>query len=88
MYKVFPVEGGYQIFWCPSAPRHYADKVPYVDTHNLHRNGVYSKRQAAYRRCTELQTAWREEDAMYQQNAEKMGRAEQEVLDAGKEASK
>lgn len=29
MYKAFPVEGGYEVFWCPSAPQHYADKIPY-----------------------------------------------------------
>jgi hypothetical protein len=47
MYRVFEVEGGYQIFWCPSAPVHYADKVPYDGK-------VYTKRQAAYRRCKQL----------------------------------
>jgi hypothetical protein len=31
MYKVFKVEGGYQIFWCPSAPYHFNDRVPYND---------------------------------------------------------
>ncbi len=47
MYKVFPVENGFEIFWCPSAPVHYADKVPY-------KGKVYSKRQAAYRRVKQL----------------------------------
>jgi hypothetical protein len=47
MYKMFEVEGGFQIFWCPSAPVHYNDRIPY--------NGkVYSKRQAAYRRLKQL----------------------------------
>jgi len=50
MFKVFPVEGGYQIFWCPSAPMHYADKIP-------HDGRVYSKKQAAYRRKKQLQEA-------------------------------
>lgn len=48
MFKVFPVEGGYQIFWCPSAPMHYADKIPHDDK-------VYSKKQSAYRRKKQLQ---------------------------------
>ncbi len=47
MYKVFAVEGGYEIFWCPSAPTHFSDKIPYDSK-------VYSKRQAAYRRCKQL----------------------------------
>jgi hypothetical protein len=46
-YKVFHVEGGYQIFWCPSAPVHYADKIPY-DGH------VYPKKQSVYRRLKQL----------------------------------
>ncbi len=47
MYKVFAVPGGWQIFWCPSAPTHFNDKIPYDDK-------VYTKRQAAYRRCKQL----------------------------------
>jgi len=47
MYKVFGVVGGYEIFWCPSAPTHFSDKIPYDSK-------VYSKRQAAYRRCKQL----------------------------------
>lgn len=47
MYKVFPVEDGFQIFWCPSAPLHYNDKIPY-------NNKVYPQKQAAYRRCKQL----------------------------------
>jgi hypothetical protein len=58
MFRVFEVprevegkpEKGYQIFWCPSAPMHYADKIP-------HDNKVYSKKQAAYRRRKQLQDA-------------------------------
>jgi hypothetical protein len=46
-YKVYPVEGGYQIFWCPSAPVYYTDRIPYDGK-------VYSKRQAAYRRARQL----------------------------------
>jgi hypothetical protein len=47
VYKVFDVPGGYQIFWCPSAPIHYNDRIPY--------NGkIYSKKQAAYRRNKQL----------------------------------
>lgn len=48
MFKVFPVEGGYQIFWCPSAPMHYADKI-------AHDEKVYSRKQAAYRRKKQLE---------------------------------
>lgn len=47
MFKVFPVEGGYQIFWCPSAPKHYQDRIP-------HDGKVYTKKQAAYRRVKQL----------------------------------
>jgi hypothetical protein len=47
MYKVFEVEGGWQIFWCPSGPTHYNDKVPYDGK-------IYSKRPAAYRRVKQL----------------------------------
>ena len=47
-YKVFLVEGkGYQIFWCPSAPIHYNDKVPYNAR-------FYPQKQGAYRRCKAL----------------------------------
>jgi hypothetical protein len=46
-FRVYPVEGGYQIFWCPSAPKHYQDKIPHDDK-------VYTKKQAAYRRMKQL----------------------------------
>lgn len=47
LYRVFKVGDQYQIFYCPSAPIHYNDRVPY--------NGrLYPKRQAAYRRCKQL----------------------------------
>lgn len=42
-YKVFKVDGGYEVYWCPSAPMHYADKIS-VD------GRVYPQKQAAYRR--------------------------------------
>lgn len=53
MYKVFEVPGGYQIlgyqiFWCPSAPMHYQDKIP-------HDGKIYPQRQAAYRRKKQLE---------------------------------
>ncbi len=47
MYRVFPVPGGFQIFWCPSWPRHTEDKVP-------HSTKVYPYKQAAYRRASQL----------------------------------
>ena len=47
MYKVFEVEGGWEIFWCPSAPTHYNDKIPYDGK-------VYAQRPAAYRRIKQL----------------------------------
>ena len=53
MYKVFQVEGGYEIFWCPSAPIHYNDKVSYDGK-------VYSTRPAAYRRVKQLNDALKE----------------------------
>lgn len=56
MYRVFAVEGGYEIFWCPSAPVHYADKIPYDGR-------VYSKRQAAYRRCKQLNEELKQKEA-------------------------
>lgn len=57
MFRVFEVprssgegksEKGYQIFWCPSAPLHYADKIP-------HDEKVYAHKQAAYRRKKQLE---------------------------------
>lgn len=56
MFKVFEVpkevegktEQWYQIFWCPSAPMHYADKIPHDDK-------VYKHRQAAYRHKKRLE---------------------------------
>lgn len=47
MYKVFPVEGGYEIFWCASEH----EKQP------LNNPRIYSKRQAAYRRARQLNNA-------------------------------
>lgn len=47
MYKVFEVEGGFQVFWCKSAPTHYNDKEPYSEK-------VYRYRQGAYRKCKQL----------------------------------
>ncbi len=54
MYKVFEIKGGtkegkdgYEVFWCPSAPVHYNDRVPY--------NGrIYPQKQGAYRKCKQL----------------------------------
>lgn len=59
-FKVYPVEGGFQIFWCPSAPKHYQDRIPHDDK-------IYTKRQAAYRRVKQL----REELAASEQKSEK-----------------
>jgi hypothetical protein len=53
MYKVFEVEGGYEIFWCPSAPYHYNDKIPYDGR-------IYAHRAAAYRRVKQLNDALKE----------------------------
>lgn len=63
MFKVFKVkvmedgklEDRYQIFWCPSAPMHYADKIP-------HSEKIYKYRQAAYRRKKQLQEALEKTD--------------------------
>jgi hypothetical protein len=46
-YKVYKVEGGWQIYWCPSAPTHYADRVPFSDK-------IYPYRPAAYRKVKQL----------------------------------
>ncbi len=53
MYKVFKVEGGYEVFWCPSAPVHFADKVPYDGK-------IYKQAAAAYRRVKELNDRMKE----------------------------
>lgn len=53
MYKVFAVEGGFEIFWCSSAPIHYNDKVSYDGK-------IYSTRAAAYRRVKQLNDARKE----------------------------
>lgn len=46
MYKVFQIEGGYQIFWCPT---------PHDMTPVKRQNGQpYSTKQAAYRRAKQL----------------------------------
>lgn len=50
MFRVFKVDGAYQIFWCPSAPLHYEDKVPAEPWKK-----PYSTKSAAYRRCAQLQ---------------------------------
>lgn len=47
MYKVFKVGGEYQIFWCPNAPTHFMNKVPYDGK-------LYSTKAAAYRRVKQL----------------------------------
>lgn len=54
MYRVFKVPEGFQVFWCPSAPMHYNDREPYIDPKNAEKRGIYTKRQAAYRRAAEL----------------------------------
>jgi len=54
MYKVFAVEGGFEIFWCPSAPIHFNDKISYDGK-------VYSTRAAAYRRVKQLNDGLKED---------------------------
>lgn len=41
-FRVFHVEDGYEVYWCPSAPLHYEDKIP------ANSGKVYTKKQAAY----------------------------------------
>lgn len=65
MYKVFPVEGGYQIFWCP----HYLDKDARTEEEKLaekrpYSKKVYSKPQAAQRRKKQLNDSLKEVDKM------------------------
>lgn len=62
MYKVFKVGEKWQIFWCPSAPHHYNDRVP-VDGRE------YDFRQAAYRRCKQLQDRRTREDKIMQRGS-------------------
>lgn len=62
MYKVFQVEGGYEIFWCPSAPTHFNDKISYDGK-------VYSTRPAAYRRVKQLNDALKEKQEKEQRQA-------------------
>jgi hypothetical protein len=50
MYRVFPVEDGYEIFWCPSEHEKIA----------LNRKKVYSTDSAAYRRVKQLNDALKE----------------------------
>lgn len=54
MYTVFSVEGGYQIFWCPSEH----ERKPLNNPH------VYPQRQSAYRRAKKLNDAIKDVDAM------------------------
>jgi hypothetical protein len=67
MYKLYQVEGGYEIYWCPFAPIHFNDRVPYDGK-------VYSTKQAGYRRCKQLNEALQEK-ATTQQNKEKGSRS-------------
>lgn len=65
MYKVFPVEGGYQIFWCP----HYLDKEArtederFADSRPASKK-VYPQKQGAGRRCKQLNDALKQTDEM------------------------
>ncbi len=47
MFRIFSVPGGFQIFWCPSWPRHTEDKVP-------HSAKVYPQDKGAFRRAKQL----------------------------------
>ena len=47
MYRVYKVGDKFEIYWCPSAPVHYNDRIPYDGK-------LYSKKQAAYRRAKQL----------------------------------
>lgn len=51
LYRVFKVgsktDPRYEIFFCPSAPLHYDDRRPYDGR-------LYTTKQAAYRRCKQL----------------------------------
>lgn len=55
MYKVYEVTGGYQIFWCPSAPIHFNDRTSYDGR-------VYKHKAAAYRRVKQLNDALKKKD--------------------------
>ena len=63
MFKVFrvpyekngKVKEGYEIFWCPSAPMHYQDKIP-------HDGKIYVYRQSAYKHMKKLRDALEKTD--------------------------
>jgi len=55
-YKVYKVGDRWEIFWCPSAPTHYNDRIPYDGK-------LYTKRPAAYRRVKQLSNALEAKEA-------------------------
>lgn len=63
VYKVYQVGDKFQVFYCPSAPLHYNDKFPYDGR-------LYTKRQAAYRRCKQLNEQLQGEHSQEQRHVE------------------
>jgi hypothetical protein len=66
MYKVFPVEGGFQVFWVES-PGTEPLAVPrpvFTPSDEACKYAPYVHRQAAYRRCKKLNDAVRQVDEM------------------------
>ena len=58
MYRVFPVKGGYQIFWCP----HYNDKDARTEDERFadarpSSKKIYPQKQGAQRRKKQLNDA-------------------------------
>jgi hypothetical protein len=55
MYKVFPVEGGYQVFrLIPDSPPVPVARPVFVPSDEDGKYAPYKQRQAAYRRCKKL----------------------------------
>ena len=59
MYKVLIVNGGWSVFWL-EMPDAEPRIIPHLDKDGMHT--PYSKRQAAYRRCKQLNEALKQMD--------------------------
>ena len=75
MYKVFHIEGGYQIFWCP----HYLDDTSTARTEEEqnaiilaearpYSKKVYPQKQGAHRRCKQLNSELKELNKMIERD--------------------
>lgn len=80
MYKVFPVEGGYQIFWCPHYRdgRTQAEKLAERQPYNSEQ--THPSKSAAYRKCKELNNEMEEAHEYDEAEAELERRSKEELL--------